>query len=143
VKQDATQQPRTRFARGKSERNVVIPVVALLGAEVLHMAATVANDGQPTAHHAQFGPPAHVAALLVTIGLLVWTVRKGPYASALATLAGAAVVVAALSYHVLPIESDFNNRFWGGTGASLPQQISVVVGIVAGIWCVVTGLRNR
>jgi hypothetical protein len=123
------------------QARLTAPLTALLATEVFHIAATVANDGHPAAHHAQLGRAAHVAAVLVTVGLLVWTRRRGKQAAALTAVAGAAVVVAAVLYHVLPIESDVTNPFWDG--ATVAQQISVVAGIAAGAWCVAAGVRCR
>lgn len=117
---------------------LVLPLTALFATQVFHIAATVANDGEPTAHHAQIGPPAHVAAALCTIGLLVWVRRRRPRGAELTAAIGTAVVIAAVIYHVLPVESDFTNPFWDG--ATTAQQMSVVAGIIAGTWCVVRGL---
>jgi peptidoglycan/LPS O-acetylase OafA/YrhL len=118
---------------------LMLPLAALLTTQVFHIAATVANDGEPTAHHAEIGPPAHIAATLFTMALLVWVRRRGPHSAALTAATGAAVVIAAVLYHVLPVESDFTNPFWDG--ATTAQQISVLAGIIAGTWCLVRGLR--
>jgi hypothetical protein len=123
-------------------RPLVLALIALLATELFHMAATLANDGEPKAHHAQLGPPLHICAVVVTIGLIVWVMRRGAHGPALTAAIGAAVIFAAVTYHMLPIESDFNNRFWDSADpATLAQKWSVVAGIVASAACVVAGLR--
>lgn len=120
-------------------RRLTIPVTALLATEVFHIAATLANDGQPTAHHANFGPPAHILAVVFTAGLLVWIRLGRPHARTLTAIAGAAVVGAAAIYHIAPIESDYLNPF--RDGATAAQWVSVGAGLAAGVWCIAVGLR--
>jgi peptidoglycan biosynthesis protein MviN/MurJ (putative lipid II flippase) len=120
-------------------RRLTSPVAALLATELFHIAATLANDGQPTAHHAHLGPPAHVLAAVLTAGLLIWIRQERSHARTLTAIAGFAVVAAAMIYHVLPIESDYLNPF--KEGATAAQWISVVLGVLAGVWCTAVALR--
>ena len=137
-------EPLTRAERvpGRVDdrRRLAVPLAALLATQAFHIAATVANDGEPTAHHAGVGPPLHIAAVLATVGLLTWIRRRGPYGDVLTACAGAAVALAAVVYHLLPFETDVTNPFWDG--ATRLQQVSVFAGIVAGAWCVVRGLHT-
>ncbi|MFN8024743.1 MAG: hypothetical protein U0Q03_24650 [Acidimicrobiales bacterium] len=119
-------------------RRRTLPLVALLTTELAHIAATLANDGEPTAQHDGFGPPAHALSVLMTIGLLVWARRGRPHAHLLTAVAGGSVVAAALIYHVLPIDSGYLNPF--SEGATTVQWITVWAGIAAGLWCVAAGV---
>lgn len=130
-----------RSADTGERRRLLWPLTALLVAEVFHIGATVANGGEPSAPSAQAGPLAHIGTVLFTIGLIIWTRRGGPHSRELTAATGAAVAVAAVLYHLLPVDSDFTNHFGGD--ATVAQHVSVYIGIVAGTWCTVRGLRVR
>lgn len=134
-----TTTPLAPDTRLEHVRPLRLALGSLVLTQVAHIGATLANDGQPEAHHASFGPPLHVLATIATIALIVIVGRRPPRAALLTAAMGGGVVVAALTYHVLPVDVDYNNPFWdGATGL---QWATVVAGIIAGAWCVVVGLR--
>ena len=129
----------THPSTGLLRRSLLPPLFALLASEIVHISATLANHGHPEPDHAAIGRPLHTAAVLLTIGVIVWVALGRAGAARLTVLSGAGVVVAALVDHVLPANFGYNNPFW--EEATVLQWAGIGFGLAAGAWCIAAGLR--